>query len=153
MDTHLLNQIIDRYFTSTFTVNRIMNSLITDRMPQNLTADQYCILKYIGEQQNCTSSELSEVFLVGKSSITAMVNRLKDKNLLTRTPDEKDRRVIYLSLTPEGERLAVGLKETIEDLLRKYMVHFEEGEALAFIKTFEKLERLLSEDEGGTNTR
>ncbi|MFD2615362.1 MarR family winged helix-turn-helix transcriptional regulator [Paenibacillus gansuensis] len=149
MDSKLLSQLIDRYFSSMNTVQRAMNVMITERMPKHLTSDQFCILKYIGEQEQCTSSELSEVFFVGKSSITAMINRLAEKELIVRHPDEKDRRVTYLALTEEGKRLSQELNRTIEQLLAKYIVHFEEEEALAFINTLEKLGKVLSEQEGG----
>ncbi|MBB6669861.1 MarR family transcriptional regulator [Cohnella nanjingensis] len=143
MDCKLLSQIISRYKSAMFTVQRRMNALIRDEMPQDLTIDQFSTLEYIRSRGQCTSSELAEVFCVGKSSITAIITRLFDKRLIKRLPDDKDRRVTYLRLTEEGERIAGELDGKIEDLLSRYMGHFEEKEASQFIETYEKLARVL----------
>lgn len=149
MDKQFLKQMIERYESANFTVNRIMNAAIRDRMPENLTADQHATLRYIRERGLCTHSELADFFFVGKSSITAIVKRLTDKHLIKRLPDEKDRRVTYLSLTEEGERLVADMQDKIEDLLARYIVHFNEQEAQTFIETFEKLAHILIHEEGG----
>lgn len=75
----------------------------------------------------------------GQSSITAIITRLFDKNLIQRFPDEKDRRVIYLALTEEGKQVCDLMEDKIQVLLAKYINRFEEQEANCFIETFEKL--------------
>jgi len=134
-----LKQFIDRYESATFVVNRRVNAMIREIMPGELTIDQFATLRYLRAQQTSTSSELADIFCVGKSSITAIVTRLSDKNLIKRLPDEKDRRVIYLALTEEGVQICDLMEEKIQQLLSKYMKHFDEQEAVAFINTFEKL--------------
>lgn len=149
MEKRYLKELIDRFESSTFTVNRIMNACIRELMPENLTADQHSILRYIRERGLCTSSELADFFFVGKSSITAIVKRLADKNLIERILDERDRRVIYLKLTTEGEELVEMMQEKIAELLATFINHFDEQESYAFITTYEKLARILIEEEGG----
>lgn len=149
MDKQLLKQIIDRYKTASFNVNRIVNAMIRELMPENLTEEQHSVLQYMKARGACTSSELADFFFVGKSSITAIVTRLADKGLIQRLPDARDRRVTFLSLTGVGERLVEEMEEKIEELLMKYMIHFDDQEAKTFIETFEKLENILIQEEGG----
>lgn len=139
MDRPLLNDIIRRYEAANFLVNRRLNAMIREMMPGELTIDQFATLRYLRKQGKSTSSELADIFCVGKSSITAIVNRLFDKNLIKRLPDDKDRRVTYLALTEEGERISDELEGEIQKLLAKYIQPFHEEEALSFIQTFEKL--------------
>ncbi|MCC3375096.1 MarR family winged helix-turn-helix transcriptional regulator [Cohnella sp. REN36] len=143
IDCKLLSQIISRYKSAMFTMQRRLNALIRDEMPQDLTVDQFATLEYIRSRGQCTSSELAEVFCVGKSSITAIISRLFDKSLIRRLPDDKDRRVTYLRLTEEGERMAVDIDGRLETLLSRYMGHFDEKEATQFIETYEKLAHVL----------
>ncbi|OBZ10092.1 MULTISPECIES: MarR family winged helix-turn-helix transcriptional regulator [Bacillales] len=138
-DRALLKQIIDRYEAANFVVNRRLNAMFRELMPHDLTVDQFTVMRYLRTRDKSTSSELADIFCVGKSSITAIINRLFGKNLITRLPDEKDRRVIYLALTEEGNRLCDGMEDKIQVLLAKYIKHFDEQEALDFITTFEKL--------------
>ncbi|MBB6733092.1 MarR family winged helix-turn-helix transcriptional regulator [Cohnella zeiphila] len=144
MDNALLNQLIDRYKEAMFTVERRLHVLLREAMPEELTLEQYCILQYAKSRGRCTSTELSELLSVGKSSITAMIGRLFDKQLILRIPDDKDRRVTYLELTLDGERLTREANDSIAKVLSGYLLHFDEAEATQFIETYEKLAQALS---------
>jgi DNA-binding MarR family transcriptional regulator len=148
VDKELLQLIIERYEEVSFTVNRRLNALIRKEMADELTLDQYSTLRYIRQHGSCTSSELSDIFCVGKSSITAIITRLFDKQLIARMPDEKDRRVTYLTLTPAGEQMMDEMEKRIQETLSRIMNHFDKQEATQFIKTFEKLAVVLTEQEG-----
>jgi len=145
VDKNQLSSIIERYEEASFVVNRRINAAIRERMSEDLTLDQYAILRYMRKRDRCTSSELADTFCVGKSSVTAIINRLFDKRLIERLPDEKDRRVTYLRLTADGERLSEEMEERIGELLSRYLRHFGRDEALQFIETYEKLARVLLE--------
>ncbi|MBN2980820.1 MULTISPECIES: MarR family transcriptional regulator [Cohnella] len=143
MDNQVRKQAIDRYKRTMFTVQRRLHSLIKELMPEDLTVDQYFITDYLLTHGKCTSTELAEAFCVGKSSITAIMTRLFDKQLVLRVPDEKDRRVISLLLTEEGRRLAEELGEKVDHLLADYLVSFTDEEADRFLTTYEKLADVL----------
>ncbi|MEK0313529.1 MarR family winged helix-turn-helix transcriptional regulator [Cohnella sp. 56] len=156
LDGPKLSRIIERYKSAMFTVNRRITALLRDEMPGDLTLDQFAIIEYVGSRDQCTSTELADAFCVGKSSITAIVSRLVDKELLVRVPDGKDRRVTYLRLTEEGERLVAELDGRIGDVLSTYVGAFDESEADQFIETYEKLARVvmqggspITEEKGG----
>ncbi|MEY9094644.1 MarR family winged helix-turn-helix transcriptional regulator [Paenibacillus sp. RC84] len=150
MDETLLSQIIDRYESTIFTVNRRLNAMIKDRMPEELTQEQYATLRYLQRRGQCTSSELAEIFCVGKSSITAIITRLVDKELITRLPDDKDRRVTYLALTDKGTAAVNEMRLRIQELLAGVIKHFDGQEAIAFIETFEKLANVLMQTDEGS---
>jgi DNA-binding MarR family transcriptional regulator len=145
MDRHFLGSIIERYEEASLTVERKMHAAISERIPSQLTIDQYWIIRYLRKRDRSTSSELADMFCVGKSSITAITTRLCDKNLIVRIPDGHDRRVIYLQLTREGERLADEIGDRIKDVLMLYLNHFEEQETIRFIETYEKLAGVLTQ--------
>jgi len=146
----MLPDIIRRYETTMFIVNRRVNAFIRELIPEELTIDQFSMLRKINEQGSVTSSELAEWFCVGKSSITAIITRLADKGLLQRRPDSKDRRVTHLELTGEGKELTETLDQKIQEMLGMYLQHFELEEAMQFMYLFEKLGRVLSEPPEGS---
>ncbi|RXZ83355.1 MarR family transcriptional regulator [Paenibacillaceae bacterium] len=147
MDNAFLKELIDRYEQATFTVEKKLDAMFREVMPNALTIDQYATLRYIRRHSRPTSSELAEAFCVGRSSITAIINRLFDKQLIRRIPDEKDRRVIYLALTEEGMRLSDEMIVLMQQVLEKILVQFEEQEAITFITTYEKLASVLEQTE------
>ncbi len=150
VDQSMLPDIIRRYETTMFIVNRRVNAFIRELIPEELTIDQFSMLRKINEQGSVTSSELAEWFCVGKSSITAIITRLADKGLLQRRPDSKDRRVTHLELTGEGKELTETLDQKIQEMLGMYLQHFELEEAMQFMYLFEKLGRVLSEPPEGS---
>ncbi|MFS0725615.1 MarR family winged helix-turn-helix transcriptional regulator [Paenibacillus sp. 1P07SE] len=152
IDKKLLEDIIRRYEQAQFTVNRQLNAMMRDFVPEEITVDQYATLRYIHQQRRCTSSELAEVFCVAKSSISAIITRLFDKQLIDRVPDEKDRRVTYLTLTDKGKAISEEMERLIQERLAKYLGAFNHEEARHFINTYEKLALVLTQgdERGGT---
>ncbi|GBF76324.1 MarR family transcriptional regulator [Paenibacillus sp. 598K] len=151
MDQNQFGSIITRYEEAQFTVNRQVSAIIRSIVPEEITADQYLMIRYIHRHGRVTSSELAEIFCVAKSSITAIITRLFDKDLIRREPDEKDRRVTYLALTPRGSEIAVYIMAKIQERLSDFIGLFEEEEARVFVESYEKLAKLLSvhEERGG----
>lgn len=87
------------------------------------------------------------MFGVNKSAVTAMTNRLVDKGWLRRDRDESDRRVVALSLTPQGEEWVAEMDRGVYRLVEEVIARFPEEEIETFIRTYEKLARVLQEVE------
>lgn len=138
-------RLIERYMAAYFTVTKRMNGEIREGLQDDMTMDQFQIIDYIVLHGEVTSTELSEAFGVGKSSITAIITRLVDKGILKRTRDEGDRRLVYLSLTERGWTNYRTAQAKITETLSTYLVHFDDKEVEGFIGVFEKLASLLGE--------
>lgn len=67
MDRASLKQLIDRYEAANFLVNRRLNAMIRELMPDDLTVDQFATLRYLHSKEMSTSSELADIFCVGKA--------------------------------------------------------------------------------------
>ncbi|WP_151734711.1 MarR family winged helix-turn-helix transcriptional regulator [Paenibacillus tengchongensis] len=141
---------INRYIDAYGIVTRQVSSRIKERIPDGLTNDQFSILRLIRGQEHCTSTYLSEAVAVGKSSITAIINRLVDAGMLERTRDEQDRRLVYLTLTPHGEEVYRIAEIEVQQIIAPYLLHFKEDEIEMFVTQFEKLASLMQES-GGRN--
>jgi DNA-binding MarR family transcriptional regulator len=111
-----------------------------------LTCEQHYTMRHINQVKVCTSSELATVFGVNKSAITSIINRLFEKEWIKRTRDEKDRRVIYLSLTDKGYNVFAKMEERIHRLVDSLINKFDDQEITSFLATFEKLDRLIEEN-------
>ncbi|MNI61690.1 putative HTH-type transcriptional regulator YusO [compost metagenome] len=144
-------QWIKRYIDAYLIVTRQINARIKERMAEGLTNDQFLILRLIKFQEQCTSTYLADAVSVGKSSITAIVNRLVDAGLIERTRDENDRRQVYLSLTEQGEQGYQLAEKQVKELISPYLFHFEEQDIEKFITMFEKLAFLIQDTGGRSN--
>ena len=90
----------------------------------DLTGVQWGPLLMIDRGLGSTAAELARVGCVDTGAMTRMLNRLEAKGLLRRKPCPKDRRVMQLELTDEGQRLCYwipfGLSRVQNAMLRGF---------------------------------
>lgn len=144
-------QWIDRYMGAYLRVTRRINAEIRDHLGESLTNDQYQILRLVSSMNPCTSTQLAEVFAVGKSSITAIVNRLVEAGILQRTRDEADRRQVYLTITEHGRGVYEAAEAQVYKIVTPYLQMFDEKDVEKFITLFERLDELMQEGKPSEN--
>ncbi len=81
--------------------DRILDSYL---VPHGVTAAQFKVLMIILQGYD-TPAELCRHLSLDSGSMTRMLDRLEQKNLISRTRSESDRRQVRLSLTDEGRAL------------------------------------------------
>jgi len=65
-------------------------------------------------KESLTPSMLAALLLQETHSVSGLLNRLEDRDLITRTRDRQDRRVVWVGLTAAGRKIA---EEAIEIVL------------------------------------
>jgi len=116
-----------------------------------LTPAQYHLLAMLGtEQGGCRVTELAEKGGVQPSAITAIVDRLVERGLLSRERDPHDRRVVRVSATPAGLDQVRCAHQAVRDYLRPLLAQLEPDELEGLIHAMEKLWR-LAEDSAEEN--
>ena len=145
-----LTQLIARYHAASFAVTKQVETEIRTQLRGDLTLEQYAILHHIRMRGSCMSTELADIFHVGKSAITSLITKLTDKDMLRRVPDPNDRRIIRLELTDTGREISLKTDQCIEQWLASYLVHFSRDEIYDFILAFEKLARLVTKQDEGS---
>lgn len=138
-----IKKLVDKYIEINFSIEKNATQLIKGQMSGDLTSDQHYMLRYINNAEVCTSTELAEIFHVKKSAITAIINRLWEKGLIQRTRDDKDRRVIYLTLTESGKKLFEETESRIHQLVGTFIKQFDQKEIETFMQTYEKLNKII----------
>jgi len=63
------------------------------------------LLNYVGKHPNCSMSEIIEFLKLIPSAATRRIDKLVNFGLITRSNDEKDRRIVNLNLSEEGIEL------------------------------------------------
>lgn len=97
-----------------------------------LTPQRHLLLMMIkgapGGEEQSTVTELSERLQLAQSTVTELVRRAEDAGLIEREQSQRDARVAFLRLTPEGERrLMLSFTElaTEREQLRDAFSHLE----------------------------
>lgn len=94
---------------------RTMRRLAQELTAFDLTGTQYMTMAIVKRRGSCTMTELAEALMHVSPTMTGIVNRLVNSDLLKRERDPADRRVLRVSLTEEGTKLL----ERVEEHRRK----------------------------------
>ncbi len=108
------------------TGNVVQRGLEKRLNPLKLSVAQQRILTLVYfAKETLTPSMLAALLLQETHSVSGLLNRLEDRDLITRTGDRKDRRVIWVDLTPEGRKMAeraieivVAMSKELDPVLR-----------------------------------
>jgi DNA-binding MarR family transcriptional regulator len=73
--------------------------------PLDLKIAQLDMLMNLYRHPGMSQHDLARKLLVGRSNITMLLPQMEQRGLLTRENDAKDKRVMRLTLTADGERL------------------------------------------------
>jgi DNA-binding MarR family transcriptional regulator len=110
----------------------------------DITTEQWVLLKILEENERISQVRLAEIALKDTASITRMIDILENKELLTRTDDENDRRRFTLSLTSKGYAYIKQHMPVVKAVREQGIKGFSQQE-LATLKTLlEKMEKNMS---------
>jgi DNA-binding MarR family transcriptional regulator len=75
-----------------------------------VTRSQWWVLAYVSRKDGMAQTQLAEQLDVGKVAIGGLIDRLERSGLAKRVPDDQDRRIKRIFLTPKGKRLVERLR-------------------------------------------
>lgn len=108
-----------------------------------ITSDELGIVMMVhqsGSESGLTQKQLADTLAKDKAVITRLVNSLSGKELVVRSSDEKDRRVVRVCLTKKGIEAAETLRPRLMEVLRQAYSDISEEEVLL---THDVLGRML----------
>lgn len=83
-----------------------------------LTEAQFRTLQFIHRHDTPTVYQIAEAFFISRAAATKMVQRLEEKNLVTRRECSHDRRLLEVALTPLGEEVLQAVQGRYQGRLR-----------------------------------
>ncbi|WP_181347487.1 MarR family winged helix-turn-helix transcriptional regulator [Thalassobacillus sp. CUG 92003] len=109
---------------------------LNDMLGDGFTSSEYSFLRAIKESNTQNISTLASLLGVSNSHATSVTDRLVDKQLVTRKRSDKDRRVVVLDLTPEGEETYQKLETRRTEFIRNRFEHLTKEELQELIRIF-----------------
>ncbi|MED0659795.1 MarR family transcriptional regulator [Bacillus smithii] len=104
-----------------------------------ITPTQLFVLSLLKTQGRCSISQLADHLGVKPSAVTFMMDRLEQNKLIMREHDQKDRRVVNIRLTKQGENMLETILESRKAIITKYLSYLTEDELSFMAETAEKL--------------
>ena len=109
----------------------------------DLNYDAIFLLQFLCRQSAATMGEISREMQVPVSTATRVVDRLAAKGMVSRKKNDKDKRIVLVSLDPEGERLVKAVEQHSFQVIIQNFTRFTDQEKKAVLTTARLMERLL----------
>jgi DNA-binding MarR family transcriptional regulator len=110
------------------------------------TIMQYSALKFLSNTKNSTVGDLAKYLNLSKSSSTQLIERLVKCGLVKRIDDQLDRRIVHVTITPEGEQHILALKKKYLERIGKIFSKIPDADLKELIRIHTDLINTLQKD-------
>lgn len=109
-----------------------------------LTAVQFRALQLISERGQCTAKEISKRMLVSQATVTALVDKLVRKGMVTRAKSSTDRRQINIALTELGRATVDNAPDPLQQQFVRRFEALEDWEQAMIVASLERVATMLN---------
>ena len=134
-------------------VSRMLRTVYDRRVePLGLTRAQWRVLARISRIEGCTQTELAAELEIEKPTLGKLIERLEEKEWVTRRPDENDARTKRVFLTKRSGPVLNEMFSLADDVLHAAIAGLSRQEAdqlnAALLQVKSNLSELLNSDGG-----
>lgn len=112
-----------------------INELFCEYMPWN----EFSVLRALYAKSPQMASQIAYEVNVTSSHITAVTDRLVQKELVTRKRSDSDRRIVYLEITEEGQRVAEKLEAMRKEYYKQKFAGWSDEEMRSVLELFDRV--------------
>ncbi len=105
--------------------------------PLDLTYTEYVVLMALWEKDKITVKELGQKIFLDSGTLTPLLKKMADKNLVVRERSESDERSVIISLASKGKTLEKKCRENPEKLI--CAARLEQVDGAALMKNLHKM--------------
>ena len=98
------------------------------RSATGLSTSQQGVLFILDKRDGAPISEIAEVMLMSKSSISGLIDRMEAKGFVRRAPSADDGRVLNVFLEPKGAALIERSRTEVDRYNARVLAPFDEAE-------------------------
>ena len=86
---------------------------------RGITIPKFFLMKFLYYHGKRKTSEISELLGISLPAVSEILNSMENENLIIRTHDENDRRVVAIELSQEGKALVNSLEKNNQSLIEE----------------------------------
>lgn len=108
-----------------------------------LTGPQLTVVKLLETFENLSLSSLSERIRAQNSTVTGIIDRMEREGLVRRVRSTTDRRVVHISLSEKGQKLAKQIQVEPMEIFRGALLSLSHGDLRDLLRIMNKLQRYV----------
>ncbi|AMP99557.1 transcriptional regulator [Pedobacter cryoconitis] len=101
-----------------FTANWILNKISVSLKPTGLSLQQFNVLSILNGQPSHTATVnlIKDRLIDRMPNVSRLLNKLMEKGLIQKERNLSDQRVVYVKLTPAGEKLRIQGRQILNNI-------------------------------------
>lgn len=132
--------------------------LFSRQSPFELSKNEFIILHAVsqlqGKRENgqvcgTTMTAITDLLRCSKPAVSKSVRLVEEKGLIERRTDEKDRRNVYIVLSPEGEAVFIRLRDQMLQMLQRIGDKMGEDDMEEMTRLLAKFYAILEQENQG----
>lgn len=142
-----INQTLNELFVDVFhNINEIEQKAIRkNKAYSNMTTNDMHVIEAIDIGPGKNMSAIAKILNVTMGTLTISVNALVKKGYVSRVRSEEDRRVVLVSLTPQGVKAYNYHKKFHDEMIRAVTENLDEKEQAVLQKALKNLNQFFKE--------
>ncbi|MFD4369889.1 MarR family winged helix-turn-helix transcriptional regulator [Rhodococcus sp. NPDC058521] len=137
-EPHLRNLLIE-LVSSSHRFNRLVASFGTDAHPRSWLR----ALSLLSEHEELRISDFARIDRCSQPTATALLGKLTEADLVTRSSDPEDARAVRVALTDAGRRYLDSGRSEIADRLTPHFAHLDEAQIGRLTEGLDELRTIL----------
>ncbi len=109
-----------------------------------ISLPQMTILQYLCRRRSCIMSDIANSLSVSMSGATGLVDRMIKNRLLKRNRSKKDRRIVEITITPQGKKVARSVMQQQYKMIKKMFGKISRDERRKYLDILEKVHKQLA---------
>jgi DNA-binding MarR family transcriptional regulator len=122
-----------------FVSNHVSHAFARKLLSTGVTVAEWVVLREMFERESMAPSSLAEITGLTRGAVSKLVDRLVDKNLISREDCSDDRRFQNIALTAAGRRLVPTLAKVADQNDEQFFSALSLREREALMATLKKL--------------
>ena len=123
----------------------VQKKLMEQLKDTGLTLGQPKVLDYLKDHDGVSQKEIAAGCLIEAGSLTSILNRMEEKDLIERKMLNGNRRTFHIFMTESGKKNQKLVEETFEKIEETALNNISEEEQKVFMEIFHRIYRNLAE--------
>lgn len=123
----------------------VQKKLMEQLKDTGLTLGQPKVLDYLKDHDGVSQKEIAAGCIIEAGSLTSILNRMEEKNLIERKMLNGNRRTFHIFMTESGKKNQKLVEETFEKIEETALNNVSEEEQKVFMEIFLRIYRNLAE--------
>jgi DNA-binding MarR family transcriptional regulator len=111
----------------------------TSSLDGDFSLQEIKLIDLVGQRESCIMREIADHLHVAVSTVTALVDKLERKEVVTRQRTDEDRRTIRVVLTKSGNKLFQSHVEELLKLCRGVLRSLDDDEQVVYLSLARKI--------------